>query len=358
MNYRKKFSTLIQKKLNNDKILSLGSNTSEDVEKKFSNSLLLPKNTFQYKNSSVYDDIISFVSKKNKVTKDQVILINGARLAIFLALEFFCNVKKIIVQDLYFDVLGQMIKDFAKKNKIKIIYWKRDQSNQYRLSDIKNNLDNKTLIFFNAPHNPTGWTPNQGYFNRLSKLANQKKSFLISDEVYKFIGRNSSVGINKLNRKTIIIGSFSKQFAAPGIRLGYLISVKKNIQIFKNINSNLFACYNELALRQANSLIKKYKFIKSKLNENIRINNYNFNKYLKPDNYNNQVLAGYYRIIKIPKVFSSADQYAYYLLKKKNIAVKSCQKMGKSGKKYVRFSLICNPDKFLKGLKKLNNLDK
>ena len=117
-----KFSSLIKKKiLNKEKILSVGLNTSPEVEKKFKNKSLLVKETFQYETSQYSLKIIDYVSKIVGFNSSQISLINGGRLSIYLCLEFFKNIKKIIVQDLYFDVTGNLINDFIERYNIELI---------------------------------------------------------------------------------------------------------------------------------------------------------------------------------------------------------------------------------------------
>ena len=62
---KKNFNKLVKYKLKNKKnFISLGSNTSADIEKKLSDNFFLIKNTFRYENSRIQENIINFLSKK------------------------------------------------------------------------------------------------------------------------------------------------------------------------------------------------------------------------------------------------------------------------------------------------------
>lgn len=356
MSIKNNFSSLIKSKIkNNESFLSIGLNTSPDVEKKLYNKFLLPKETFRYSNSITKRKIIDFISKINKIDPNQVALVNGGRLAIYLSLIFFIKPKKIIIQDLFFDITGEILQQLKIQFKKKIIFWKRDKNFVYNLNDIKKELDSETVLLFNSPHNPTGWTADGTFLKNLSKLIKNKKSFLISDEVYKFIGPSSSKGITKINKNVIIFGSFSKLLSAPGLRLGYIISHKSNILKFNKNYFNLFACFNELSLKQTIILIKKFNKINHLICKNIETNLRILSKYKNLYQYKNPT-NGYYRVIKIPRIFKNSNFFAFHLLKKHNLAVKPCTNMGRGGNKLIRISMITNPKLFKKGISILSKL--
>ena len=53
---------------------------------------------------------------------------------------------------------------------------------------------------------------------------------MIIDEVYQGLGSISAIKLIKRFTNLIIIQSFSKNFGLPGIRVGYALSIKKNIE--------------------------------------------------------------------------------------------------------------------------------
>ena len=65
---------------------------------------------------------------------------------------------------------------------------------------------------------------------KLLKFCKQNQILLIIDEVYQGLGSVSAIKLIKRFTNLIIIQSFSKNFGLPGIRVGYALSIKKNIE--------------------------------------------------------------------------------------------------------------------------------
>ena len=69
---------------------------------------------------------------------------------------------------------------------------------------------------------------------KIVKLCERKKILLLLDQVYEQILKFSNLKLIKKFKNIIILGSFSKIFGLPGLRLGYCFSNKKTI---KEINT-------------------------------------------------------------------------------------------------------------------------
>jgi aspartate aminotransferase len=82
------------------------------------------------------------------------------------------------------------------------------------------------VLFLNSPVNPTGYVYTEDDLERAWRLANDHDLWIISDESYShFIygGRKhrSILELDPARDRTILIRSFSKDYAMPGWRLGY-----------------------------------------------------------------------------------------------------------------------------------------
>ena len=69
---------------------------------------------------------------------------------------------------------------------------------------------------------------------KIIKLCNKKKILLLLDQVYEKDLKFSNLKLVKNFKNIIILGSFSKIFGLPGLRLGYCFSNKQTI---KEINT-------------------------------------------------------------------------------------------------------------------------
>jgi len=90
---------------------------------------------------------------------------------------------------------------------------------------------NTKAILLNSPTNPTGYVVTQKDIDEISRIADKYGLFIVSDESYdKMIYdgyRNISILENETVRdRVILIRSFTKSFALPSWRLGFVIAQK------------------------------------------------------------------------------------------------------------------------------------
>lgn len=84
---------------------------------------------------------------------------------------------------------------------------------------------NTRMIVVNFPHNPTGWHPAPAYTRELIALAEAKGILLVADEVYAGLRLHEQTPFEclaGLSPQALSIGSMSKAFAMPGVRVGWI----------------------------------------------------------------------------------------------------------------------------------------
>ena len=81
------------------------------------------------------------------------------------------------------------------------------------------------LLILNYPHNPTGACLTDSEMASITALCLEHRLYLIADEVYRFLRMDEScsdTSFADLYENAVALGSFSKTFAAPGLRLGWV----------------------------------------------------------------------------------------------------------------------------------------
>jgi len=84
---------------------------------------------------------------------------------------------------------------------------------------------NTRMIVVNFPHNPTGWHPTPSYTRELIALAEEKGILLVADEVYAGLRLDDQPHFEclaGLSPQALSLGSMSKAFAMPGVRVGWI----------------------------------------------------------------------------------------------------------------------------------------
>lgn len=124
-----------------------------------------------------------------------------------------------------------------------IIRYYLKKEDDYRLTgDILNHMsDNIDLMFLTDPWNPGGANIEDGLLISILKKASDNGIRVILDQSFLFMSDKvtrspSSAGTHELITKydnLFIIRSYTKLFALPGIRMGYIISASNNITEIK-----------------------------------------------------------------------------------------------------------------------------
>jgi aspartate/methionine/tyrosine aminotransferase len=91
---------------------------------------------------------------------------------------------------------------------------------------------NTKIIYINTPHNPTGLLMPAGVFQQVVALAAKRGIIVFSDEVYRESEHDPAMRLPAacdLYERAVSLGSMSKTYGLPGLRLGWLATRDANI---------------------------------------------------------------------------------------------------------------------------------
>jgi len=91
---------------------------------------------------------------------------------------------------------------------------------------------NTRMIIVNFPHNPTGYLPPRGDFEKIINLAKEHNIFLFSDEMYRLLEYDEKDRLPsacELYEKAISLFGMSKTFGMAGVRIGWLVTKDKEV---------------------------------------------------------------------------------------------------------------------------------
>ena len=122
-----------------------------------------------------------------------------------------------------------------------IIYYEMSHENNFCVTEDINNIltEDVDLLFLANPNNPTGSLLSKETFRELLKRCEEKGIYVVLDECFiEFSGNRFSM-ISEIEESghLILVRAFTKSFAIPGVRLGYLIC--KNLPILTRIAGQL-----------------------------------------------------------------------------------------------------------------------
>ncbi len=97
------------------------------------------------------------------------------------------------------------------------------------------------LVIINSPHNPTATLLSAADIESLAAIAEERKLFVLSDEVYEHIvfdgARHESVARNeRLRQRSFIVGSFGKTYHVTGWKVGYVVAPAELMAEFRKVH--------------------------------------------------------------------------------------------------------------------------
>jgi aspartate/methionine/tyrosine aminotransferase len=124
------------------------------------------------------------------------------------------------------------------------------------------------MVIVTLPHNPTGFSFNRKTLLEVISLVDARQAVLISDEVYRdlsFDPADDSPHAADLSSKAVAVGSLTKTFGLPGLRVGWIASrnreaLDKVRRLRMHFNGYLPAPSEFLAavaLRNANAILAR-----------------------------------------------------------------------------------------------------
>ena len=91
-------------------------------------------------------------------------------------------------------------------------------------------------LFFNFPHNPTGFMPSEEDFRKIIGIAEKNNIFIFSDEMYWLLEhdyRQPLPACATVYENSISLFGLSKSFGLPGLRIGWMAT--KQRELYKRI---------------------------------------------------------------------------------------------------------------------------
>ena len=159
------------------------------------------------------------------ITPEQIAMMNGGEETIYVAMRALLKPEdEIVVQMPSYQSLSVIAKDIG----CSILEYRPgfEEKWAFDLETLKAKITPKTrLLILNYPHNPTGACLTDCEMASIVALCREHRLYLLADEVYRFLRMDencSDASFADLYENAVALGSFSKTFAAPGLRLGWV----------------------------------------------------------------------------------------------------------------------------------------
>tara|TARA_B100000674_G_scaffold117704_1_gene88952 strand:+ start:1087 stop:2325 length:1239 start_codon:yes stop_codon:yes gene_type:complete len=180
---------------------------------------------------------------KSNISPENIMIFAGGRPGIFTVMAFLKNRVKVRIGSIewpaYLDILSRTNADyetvpFTKKNNF-------HPSNAEYFNRENLNPNSLILSVISNPQNPSGQTRSGEELRELIKLAEEPNNGILLDEAYEMFHSPSVSGIEFVkdieSSNIFLSGACTKGLQSPGIRIGWIIASKSNIEIMSNYSS-------------------------------------------------------------------------------------------------------------------------
>ncbi|HKK81706.1 MAG TPA: histidinol-phosphate transaminase [Prolixibacteraceae bacterium] len=186
------------------------------------------------------------IAKYHHIEKENLLACNGSTEAFYLIAQTFGE-KKSFIRTPSFSEYEDACKQFD--------HHIEQDTELYEVS-----LQNNQLVWLGNPNNPDGKTTLTNEIDALCQLHPQ--TLFIVDEAYADLCQNfeTAIPLTTKHANLIIVRSLTKSFSVPGLRIGYLVSDKQNIQRTKQhmMPWNM----NTLAIEAGTFIMNNYEKLK------------------------------------------------------------------------------------------------
>lgn len=241
-----------------------------------------------------------------------------------------------------------------------------EESNDYQIDIevLRSLITNRTkAIILNTPQNPTGSCLTRETMLSIAKLAQEHDILVIADDIYtKFSFSEPFVPFTSLpgmKERTITIGSFSKDYAMTGWRIGYILSKPSTITILKDINENNVFTAPSISQRAALHAIELRDKIQPPMIEEFK--NRVFAAYERIKGLSNMTVlppkGTFYLFPNIKATGLSSEEVADRILKEAHVLVLPGNAFGECGEGYIRIAVTVGVDKINEAFDRIAKMD-
>lgn len=236
----------------------------------------------------------------------------------------------------------------------------------FNLKVLRHTINPKTkLIILNSPSNPTGAVIPLRQLKIIAQMARKFDCFVFSDEAYSRIiydhqPYHSIFSLPGMTQRTILSDGFSKKFAMPGWRLGYMIFPQKIETQMDYLMTHVFGCtaaFTQYAGivgltgdqteidRMVQELQHRRDLIVAGLNR-------------LPGIYCHQPQGAFYAFPNVTQFGYSSQVLAELILQRTGVALLAGTFFGQHGEGYLRLSYSTSIENITEGLTRLTRFFK
>lgn len=297
------------------------------------------------------------------LTIEEIMITTSGCHAMWLALEAILDDgDQVIIPSPYFTPYPQQVR-LARGIPI-MMDLKEEDDYQIDIEYLESLINNRTkAIILNTPNNPTGACLTRETMEAIAKVVEKYNLLVIADDIYTkysftrpFIPFTSLPGMKE---RTITIGSFSKDYAMTGWRIGYILSNTHTVTVIKDINENNVFTAPSISQRAALHALELRHEVQPPMVEEFKRRV--FTGYERIKQLTNMSLpypkGTFYLFPNIKATGLSSQQVADKLLEECHVLVIPGNAFGDAGEGYIRLATTVGIDKINEAFDRIEKMD-
>lgn len=196
-------------------------------------------------------------------------------------------------------------------------------------------------IVINTPSNPLGVVLDASCIDEIARNAAERGIACVFDETYKNLIYGDDPRRPAHRENNIYIYSFSKDTAAPGLRMGCVVAPAEVIGKITDFNSMFFSCHPGILQRTVRRYIERGHFFYEHIRNVVRARIEIVDSILKQCPLISYVVpnSALYIYLNIGRLGVDAEQFAANLLQECHLCVCPGNGFGPSGHRYIRLTV-------------------
>ncbi|MBB6218562.1 aspartate/methionine/tyrosine aminotransferase [Anaerosolibacter carboniphilus] len=297
-----------------------------------------------------------------EVDPNHIMVVVGACHGMYLVLEAILDDgDEVIVPAPYFTPYDHQIGLAGGKPVILETY--EEDGFQINIERMKSLITNRTkAIILNTPNNPTGACLSHQTLKAVAKVAMEHDLIVIGDDVYGAFSFSEPfkpmTAFEGMTDRTITIGSFSKDYAMTGWRIGYVIGPDFLVSCIRDINEGVCFSAPSISQRAAVHAIRNREKIQPEM-----IKEYKKRVYYAYDRINGipnmSMIApqgSFYLFVNIKKTGFSSEEVSKKLLEEAHVLVIPGNAFGQCGEGYVRIACTVGVEKLKEAFDRIEKM--
>ena len=171
-------------------------------------------------------DLVKSLSTWLNIPEDSILFGNGAS-ELFMAIVHAVNPNKVLIPVPSFYGYQHATNAVGAEQ----VYYYLKEENEFALDDdfLSTLTEDIDMLFLANPNNPTGKVLDREYLVRVLEKCRQKNILVVLDECFIEFCQRENFILDELDKypNLIVIRAFTKIFAIPGVRLGYMLCSDK-----------------------------------------------------------------------------------------------------------------------------------